>query len=175
MRGFAKGMALVLLICFGWGCESNAEEGISADEAQTYLDGALRMWNEHDPSPADELYAQEVVWRDTGLPQATMGLDAFKGYVQSLFEAYPDLRITFEDTVIEDDQMVIRWTISGTPAGSVRDTIPEGIQVSFSGLSLLNFADGKVVEGWDFYHAMDLQDMMLKMGYTLIPPEAGGS
>jgi predicted ester cyclase len=71
--------------------------------------------------------------------------------------------------------MVIRWAISSTLAGSVRDTIPEGIQVSFSGLSILTFADGKVVEGWDFYHAMDLQEMMLKMGYTVIPPEAGAS
>jgi len=175
MRIFTKGMAVVLLICVGSGCQSNAGEGLSADEAQAYLDGALRMWNEHDPSLADELYAQDVVWRDTGLPQALIGLDAFKGYVRGLFAGFPDLRITFDDTVVEGDQMVIRWAISSTLAGSVRDTVPEGIQVRFSGLSILTFADGKVVEGWDFYHAMDLQDMMLKMGYTVIPPEAGGS
>ena len=159
---------LVILLCFTFGCQKQVEEGITEEEAQAFTDGVLEMWNEANLTIGDEVYAHELVRHDCGLPEDIVGLENVKNYLENFFNAFPDLNITVDETIVVGNKLVQRWTMTGTNTGSMGDMPPTGKNVRFSGVSIVHMVNGKAVEIWDFYNALD---MMQQLGFTLTPPQ----
>jgi steroid delta-isomerase-like uncharacterized protein len=67
--------------------------------------------------------------------------------------AFPDLAITIDGCVAEGDDVVVRWTVTGNNQGSLLHVPATGRKASFSGMTWLRFADGKIIEGWDRWNA----------------------
>jgi predicted ester cyclase len=66
---------------------------------------------------------------------------------------FPDLRLKLEDTIAEGDKVVVRWTATGTHKGKGRHAMfgsvePTGKELHVSGMTILRFKDGEVVETW---------------------------
>jgi steroid delta-isomerase-like uncharacterized protein len=158
---------LVFLLCFTFGCQQG-EEGITEEEAQTFTYRVLEMWNEPNLNIADEIYAQEIVRHDSGIPEAIVGLENVKKYLENLFTAFPDLNLTIDEMIVAGNKGIQRWTMTGTNTGPMGDMPPTGRNVRFSGVSVGHFVNGKLVEIWDFYNALD---MMQQLGFTLTPPQ----
>jgi predicted ester cyclase len=72
----------------------------------------------------------------------------------ALLGALPDLRVTVEDTVAEGDNVVVRWSAVGTPAGAA------GGPVRFRGMTWIRVRGGKFVEGWDAWNAGALMQQL---------------
>lgn len=67
--------------------------------------------------------------------------------------AFPDLRIQLDDTIAEGDKVVARWTAVGTHKGNAKHAFfgavkPSNKNVRVSGITILRFEGGKVVETW---------------------------
>lgn len=62
--------------------------------------------------------------------------------------AFPDLHFTFEDFIAEGDQVVVRWTPSGTQKGELMGIPPSGKSFSATGIEIYRFEGGKIVEHW---------------------------
>ena len=161
-------LPLVFLLCFTFSCQKQAAEGITEEEAQTFTDRILRMWNEADLTIVDEVYAPEIVRHDCGVPEDIVGLENAKNHLGILFNAFPDLGLTVDDMIVAGNKMAQRWTMIGTNTGSMGDMPPTGKKVKISGISIAHFVNGKVVEIWDFYNMLD---MMSQLGFTLTPPQ----
>ncbi|MGB6867506.1 MAG: ester cyclase [Candidatus Aminicenantaceae bacterium] len=164
-------LPLVFLLCFAFGCqkaEEVAEEGLTEEEVQAFTDGVLEMWNEANLTIVDEVYAPEIVRHDCGVPEDIVGIENVKNYLKNLFNAFPDLHITVDETIVAGNKMAQRWTMTGTNTGSMGDMPPTGKNVKFSGVSIGYFVNGKAVEIWDFYNVLD---MMQQLGFTLVPPQ----
>jgi ketosteroid isomerase-like protein len=73
-----------------------------------------------------------------------------------LVGAFPDLRITVEDTVADDDKVAARMTFRGTHRGSFRGIEPTGRPVEFSSIRIYRVEDGKVVQTWAEVDALGL-------------------
>ncbi len=159
---------LVCLFCFNISCQKQAEKGITEEEAQTFTDRVLSMWNGTDTSIVDEIYAPEIVRHDCGVPEDLIGLENAKNHLENLFNAFPDLNLTIDEMIVSGNKMVQRWTMIGTNTGSMNEMPPTGRSVRFSGVSIGHFVNGKAVEIWDFYNALD---MMQQLGFTLAPPQ----
>jgi steroid delta-isomerase-like uncharacterized protein len=160
-------LPLVFLLFFTSGCQQG-EEGITEEEAQAFTDRVLEMWNEANLDIAEEVYAPEIVRHDCGVPEDIVGLENINNYLKNFFNAFPDLHIAVDEMIIAGNKMVQRWTFTGTNTGSMGDMPPTGKNVQFSGVSIVHFVNGKAVEIWDFYNALD---MMQQLGFALTPPQ----
>jgi steroid delta-isomerase-like uncharacterized protein len=76
------------------------------------------------------------------------GLDGVSRVVAAWRSAFPDLRFTLEDLLVEGDKVVARWTCRGTHQGVFRGMAPTGKFVTFTGMTLYRMAHGKIVEQW---------------------------
>ena len=161
-------LPLVFLFCFTFSCQQKTEEGITEEEAQAFNTRVLAMWNDHDINIADEVYAPEIVRHDCAIPEAILGLENVKNYLKNLFTAFPDINLTVDEMIIAGNKAVQRWTTTGTNTGPMNDMPPTGKTVTFSGVSVGHFANGKLIEIWDFYNVLD---MMQQLGFTLTPPQ----
>jgi predicted ester cyclase len=118
----------------------------------------------------DEVFDPNYVDHDTFNPMGN--LEGFKQAVASLKEAFPDSKMVIEDLISEGDKVVARVTMQGTNTGPLSmgpgNTIPAtGKSLSATGIDIIQFAGGKVVEHWGEF---DMMGMMQQLG--LIPAPA---
>jgi predicted ester cyclase len=88
-------------------------------------------------------------WADTTRAEAEQLHSVLTG-------AFPDLRITVEDTVAGDDKVAARMTFRGTHRGPFRGLEPTGRPVEFSSIRIYRIEDGKVVQTWAEVDALGL-------------------
>lgn len=62
--------------------------------------------------------------------------------------AFPDLRMTVEQTVAEGNFVSLRWTARGTNTGAGNGLQPTGRRVEVSGMVMFRFESGKLAEEW---------------------------
>ncbi len=62
--------------------------------------------------------------------------------------AFPDLHITVEDQIQENEQVVTRFSIHGTYEGDLMGIPATGKKFKVSGISIIRFEHGTAVEEW---------------------------
>ena len=60
----------------------------------------------------------------------------------------PDLRITHDDTVAENDKVLIRWTITGTVKKELFGIPASDKPITVVGFDLFRITNGKIAEMW---------------------------
>jgi steroid delta-isomerase-like uncharacterized protein len=60
--------------------------------------------------------------------------------------AFPDINVTFEAIIAEDDVVMLRQTMRGTHLGEFFGIPPTGKQVAMTGMHLFRILDGRLVE-----------------------------
>jgi steroid delta-isomerase-like uncharacterized protein len=125
---------------------------LSAEENKALARRAFEEgWNQGNVAVFDELNAPNFIYHDPGQPQVHTHED-LKQWATEGFRVYPDLHLTIEDMVAEGDQVVVRSTFRGTNTGDFVTPMPmpaTGKQVTSSGITILRFAGGKIVEVWN--------------------------
>jgi predicted ester cyclase len=124
------------------------------------------VWDGGDEAALDELFAEDVV--DHGaIPGQSPGREGHNYQLNLFRSAFPNLHVTSEDIFSEGDKVAYRWTRRGTHQGELLGIAPTGGEVTFKGIDVLRIAEGKVVERWSEYNALEA---MQQMG-VLLPPE----
>jgi predicted ester cyclase len=75
------------------------------------------------------------------------GLEGVRESVELYRSVLPDLEITVEEQVVEDDRVASRWIARGTNRGR---------KVELRGITISRFEDGKIVEDWGYSDTVDL-------------------
>jgi steroid delta-isomerase-like uncharacterized protein len=104
------------------------------------------LFNKRNLAIVDALCVINVI--DHGLGPGATGTEAIKRSAGMYLAAFPDLHFTFEDFIAEGDQVVVRWTSSGTQKGELMGIPPSGKQFSATGIEIYRFEGGKIVEHW---------------------------
>ncbi len=118
----------------------------------------------------DAIYDPAVVVHDPGAPADIRGLEALKAYYQNSHTGLPDFKIAIDDIFLSGDKVAILWTVTGTNTRPLHGIPPTGKLIRFSGMAIDRVADGKIVEEWVHFNALDL---LQQLGFTLAPPGAG--
>jgi steroid delta-isomerase-like uncharacterized protein len=115
-----------------------------------WLDGA---WNAGNPEAITELVHPYAVRRDGrhhfGFGSHHADAQRFVGMVRA---AFPDIHMTIEDQLAEDDKVATRWTLGGTQQGAILGVPASGKYGSVTGLDISRIVNGQVVEHhseWD--------------------------
>lgn len=97
-------------------------------------------------SAVDEIMASNYVYHFPG--QDVKGPEGFKEFVKMMRTAFPDLSMTIEDQIAEGDKVATRETMRGTHKGDFMGIAATGKQVTWKGMVIVHFQDGKEVEAW---------------------------
>ena len=104
----------------------------------------------------DEIVSTGYVGHDSAIPEPLRGPGAVKQAAAGYRAAFPDLRLTIESQIAEDDVVVTRWTATGTHQGELFGIAPTGKQATVSGISIDRFSGGKVAESWTNWDTLGL-------------------
>ena len=105
---------------------------------------------------ADEIFAKEYVGHDPNMPREIRGPDEFKQFARMYRTAFPDLKLVVEEQVAEGDLVVTRFTATGTHRGELMGIAPTGAKVTVTGISIDRMKNGKSVESWTHYDALNM-------------------
>ena len=118
------------------------------------------IFNKGNLDVADELLAPEYVDHDPAMPEDVRGPEGFKEYVRAYRSAFSDIHIQIEDQIAEGDNVVTRWTGTGTHDGDLAGIAPTGKRVTLPGMEIVRISGGKLVEGWEGYDTMNLMQQL---------------
>lgn len=81
-----------------------------------------------------------------------------------LHHAFPDLHVTIEDLIEEDDKVVARNTVTGTHQGEYMGLPGTGKSITYNEIFIVRFEDGRIAETWG---VVDVLAQMRQLG--LVP------
>jgi steroid delta-isomerase-like uncharacterized protein len=151
----------------GISCQPAGRSGLTESEANRITSTYLEVRNTANLALLDQIIDAAAVVHDCGAPADIHGLDSLKSYYKGSHAGFPDFKITFDDVLVSGDNIIVRWTITGTHTGMMRGLPPTGKAVRFSGLAIDRVAHGRIVEEWVYFNVLDL---LQQLGFALIPP-----
>jgi steroid delta-isomerase-like uncharacterized protein len=113
-----------------------------------------QVWNLGREEAIDELMAEDVVTH--GLQEDLHGPAAFKPFYRQFRSAFPDMRITVEEVLIDGDMIAARCSVSGTHTGPGLSVPASGKPTSVTGMCMARVKDGKMIEGWNNFDFLAL-------------------
>ncbi len=90
-----------------------------------------------------------------------IGIEGAKAHILGVRQTYPDLHLTVEQQIAEDEWVATCITARGTHKGSWLGMKPTGKAVSFTGVNINRVVDGKIVEHGG---AANLLEQLLEIG-----------
>ena len=108
------------------------------------LDRAVATWQ---PGSPDRLH---------GFAEMTAP-DGIRDYFAAMIAAVPDLRLEVLSMVAENDDVAVRWRMSGTFGGEAKfeGLAPNGRRLELEGLDLLSVKDGRIVSNHAYTNGME--------------------
>jgi steroid delta-isomerase-like uncharacterized protein len=119
------------------------------------------VWSTGAVERLDDVVAEDVVHHDPYDPNGAEGLGGMKRTIELNRTAFPDMRLVVEDQLADGDKVVTRWRAEMTHLGELAGAAPTGNRVTFAGITIDRFEDGKIVEAW---RSMDMLKVLRDIG-----------
>jgi len=89
-------------------------------------------------------------------PNLPTNKKGFQEFIYSLWSAFPDIRIIFEDLIIEGNKVAGRYYLTGTHKGEFLDIPATDKQFKVNGMTIFSFRGEKVAERWNIVDIVSL-------------------
>jgi steroid delta-isomerase-like uncharacterized protein len=127
------------------------------------------IWSQGDFDLVDELFAPEYVGHPSGPEAIVQGPEGVKEYIGRLRQGVPDLTMTVEEQVADEDKVATRWIAHGTHAGELLGVEATGRAATVTGITIQRFGvNGRIVEGWTNW---DMLGLVQQLGIVPQPAE----
>jgi len=119
-----------------------------------------QVWDRKNLTAIDEFLAPNYKrYRSpTGEP---LTRDGQKQLLNTFRAAFPDIQLTVEEIIAEDDRIAFRSTIRGTHQGEFLGIVPTGKPIMVGLVDVIHIENGKFVEQWG---GPDLLDLLQQLG-----------
>lgn len=94
-------------------------------------------------------------------PNLPTNKEGFKQFIYLLWKGFPDIRIIFEDIIIEGNKVACRYHLNGTHKGVFMDLQPTGIHFRVNGMTVFSFRDRKCIERWNLVDMISLRGQLI--------------
>ena len=129
------------------------------------------VFNKGNLTAAAEYFGPDFV-NQAGPPDWPHGPESIRRTVEMLRSAFPDLRYTIEEVIVEGERIAARWIARGTHTGELAGPMghvhPTGKRVAFQGITMGRVVDWKAGESWVI---SDQLGMMRQIGVMTSPQE----
>jgi steroid delta-isomerase-like uncharacterized protein len=96
----------------------------------------------------DDLFTPDFVSHPGELDVAIPGREPFKGVITRLKTSFPDLHFIIEDTVSEDNRLVVRWIMEGTHLSDLDGIAATGKRIRGYGITIFRLEENRISELW---------------------------
>ena len=117
---------------------------------------------------ADEVLGPNYCLHFPGYPP--MDREGHKMLISAFRAGFPDMRVTIEEQVAEDDRVTNRVTMTGTHTGDFQGMPPTGKRMTVSGINIMRFENGQIIE---LRGVLDVMGLMQQLGAIPSPAAAG--
>ena len=93
-------------------------------------------------------------------PNLPANKEGFKQFIYLLWKAFPDIRIIFEDIIIEGNKVACRYNLTGIHKGEFMDLQPTDKQFKVNGMTVFSFRDTKCIERWNLLDMISLREQL---------------
>jgi steroid delta-isomerase-like uncharacterized protein len=118
------------------------------------------VWNRGNVGETEAFLAPGFVSHNT-LHVRIVGPREYGGAVTDYRRAFPDLRTTLEDVLVDGDRVVVRGTDRGTHRGDFMGFPASGREVTTTWIAIFRMEDGKAAGGWLEADAASLRDQLV--------------
>jgi predicted ester cyclase len=121
------------------------------------------VWNNRNADAIDEMFAIDGIAHGLKDPQGNpiIGPSGYKPFHAAFLNAFPDLKVTIEDTVTEGDKIAVRCRVNGTHCGEGIGITPCSTPVEFTLMTIVRVTDGRIAEAWN---NVDFMEMYQQLG-----------
>jgi steroid delta-isomerase-like uncharacterized protein len=105
------------------------------------------LWNAWSVTALEELISPNIVFRGS-IGTAVKGIEEFKQYVSKIRAAFPDFHNHIEELIGEGEKVVARLRYTGTHRGELFGFSGTGRKVTYQGIAIFQFREGKIVSGY---------------------------
>ena len=117
------------------------------------------IFNERRFAAADELYAPEFL--NHGLHR-DFSLQEDQAAAQGEVKAFPDLKMTVDLIVAENDLVTVMWTFRGTHTAFGYGFPPTGAPVVLRGMTIWRVRNGKLTDEWTTFNSLSVYLQVLR-------------
>jgi predicted ester cyclase len=132
-------------------------------EVEEVLQGIYEAINTGDLVLLDKFVAPGYVEHSEGF----QGVEPFKQQVTAFRAAFPDLRVTIEDVLIDGDRFASRTTVTGTHTGDLMGMPATGKHISVEAVDIGRVGSGQAQERWG---GLNMFSMLTQLGVIPAPP-----
>ncbi|HWZ98675.1 MAG TPA: ester cyclase [Candidatus Dormibacteraeota bacterium] len=105
------------------------------------------LWNTWSLAALEELISPAIVFRGS-IGTTVNGIEEFKRYVDKIRAAFPDFHNHIEELIGEGEKVVARLTYTGSHQGELFGFPGTGKKISYQGVGIFQFREGKIVSGF---------------------------
>ena len=109
-----------------------------------------QVWNGHKLATAYEFSGEDQ-------------LEESIEHIQQFLTAFPDVHVTVEDLIAEDDKVVARIRARATNTGPFAGKPPTGKKIELLSIRIFQIAGGKIIDTWAM---QDRLGLMEQLGYV---------
>lgn len=112
------------------------------------------IWNQANFDNINEYFAEDSVEHN---PYGdVVGPDGIRQFLTAIHNTYDDYRLITDNIVADGNFVAHNFTVQGEQSGSVGEMEPTHNFVEFDGVYLARIEDGKIVEAWNHFDALNL-------------------
>ena len=148
------------LICMVIAVTTCNTQDAATDANNERLAKILSIYNEQKFELVDEIYSDSAVLHHSSYPDDFVGKEAILDFIKSNATAFPDFILTIDKFYQSEDIRFSFWKGEGTNTGILNDMPPTGNKINVWGMSADRVVDGKIVEEWIVFNAMDIMNQL---------------
>jgi len=119
-----------------------------------------RTWNQRDMNAVKQLMDPSHVPHGPVTDQFPQGIEGTKAFMSTFLTAFPDTKATIEKQEAQGDQVKTTLTFTGTQTGVLMDNPATGKKVTVPVTVTDKIVNGKIVETWSEWDAMDMMQQL---------------
>jgi len=131
-------------------------------QVEEVLHGIYEAINTGNLALLDQFVATDYAEHSEGFE----GVEPFKQQITAFRAAFPDLRVTVEDLLIDGDRFASRTTVTGTHAGDLMGMPATGRRISVEAVDIGRLENGQAKERWG---GLNLYSMLTQLGVIPAP------
>lgn len=119
------------------------------------------VWNEGRVQTIHDLMDKNCIGTGQDQPGVEIhGPADFVALFNRLHGAFPDIKITVDDTIGADDKVVVRWSAVMTHTGDHLGIPATNRPLRVTGITIAQIKDGKIIRGWDNWDQLALMQQL---------------
>jgi steroid delta-isomerase-like uncharacterized protein len=120
---------------------------------------ANKIWNIKEIDAIDTLVHNDVIIHSA--IGDFHGRNHMQQVVRTWLNAFPDLHVSNDIVISENDLVSIQWRAKGTHTGEFKGLAPKGNQISYNGVTVYRIQNNQIVEYWAYINMQHLLEQLV--------------